>query len=76
MTDAEKEMRDLVLSTLARGALVELRTIIDLCEDAETARPIYAELRRLWFTVAWKHNFEITRTSVSPPPARSRQAVA
>jgi hypothetical protein len=61
MTDTEREMRDLVLSTLAKGALVELRTIIDQCHDKDTARPIYTELRRLAYEIAKRHNFETQR---------------
>jgi len=51
------ELRNIVITTLARGALVELRVIHEQCDDAETARPIYAELRRLAYEIAKKHDF-------------------
>ena len=68
-SQAEKEMRKLVLSTLARGSLTELRTIIDNCDDHDTARNIYGELRRLSYRVARAFNFD------TAPDARNKLIV-
>jgi hypothetical protein len=48
---------NLVYSTLARGATAELRQIVENCEDCDTARPIYVELKRLFVLMEKKHGF-------------------
>jgi hypothetical protein len=49
--------QNLVVTTLAKGATAQLREVIKVCDDRETARMIHAELMRLANDLARKHNF-------------------
>ena len=51
----------IVYMTLGKGATAQLREIAEKCEDRDTARVIYAELRRIAHQMNRKHNFEIRR---------------
>ncbi len=48
---------NLAIEATARGALAQVRHIAEHCEDRETARVIYAELRNLAHKLAKKHQF-------------------
>jgi len=47
---------NLVVTAIAKGATAQLREVIEHA-DRETARPIYDELLRLAYKLAWKHEF-------------------
>jgi hypothetical protein len=52
-----EQSHNLVIKTLAKGSMYELRSLIDECQDYDTARMIYTELKRLAHVIASKHGF-------------------
>jgi hypothetical protein len=48
---------NLVILTLAKGSTAELRSLIERCNDRETGRVLYTELRNLAHKLAVKHKF-------------------
>lgn len=49
--------QNLIVTTLAKGATAQLREVIKVCDDRETARMIHAELMRLANDLARNHGF-------------------
>lgn len=51
------DTQNLIVSTLAKGATAQLREVIKVCDDRDTARTIHAELMRLAHELSRKHGF-------------------
>lgn len=52
---------NLVVSALAKGSMAQLREVVKVCDDRDTAQSIYRELTRLAHELARKHNFTLSR---------------
>ena len=51
---------NLVITTMAKGAMAQLREVTEHA-DRETARPIYDEMMRIAYKLAYKHEFAKVR---------------
>lgn len=50
-----------IIKAMSRGCLAEMREVIDLVDDRDHGRVIYAELLRLARKLADKHKFDMRR---------------
>lgn len=58
---SEQKQLNLVHRTLAKGATAQLREIAETCQDRETARVIYTELRRIALKLAYQYDFPMAQ---------------
>lgn len=51
-------VENLTIAVMSKGVLAELRMLIERCEDKDTARAMYREMRQLEHKVRVKFRFE------------------
>jgi len=66
---------NLAISTLAKGATAQLRSLIDQCDDADVARNIYVALGNLQSKIAVKHRFVLRNAESTLESERQRNQV-
>ena len=59
----------MVIRAIADGATAQLRSVVDDCDDRDTARRIHAELIRIASQLAQRHGFVARRTTQRPATA-------